>query len=172
MGFIYGWVKNILCFYIFLTAAMHLLPRGSYQKYVRFFCGLLLVILVITPILDLFGEDGALLEKVGQEEFFQEIYNIRLDTKYLEQGQKEAYIKQYEEAIEMDVGRMARQRQMMADQVTVRLNGEYEVESIQVRARPIEGGSPDGSEARGLKQELMEFYQIGERQVEIVEEGG
>ena len=37
MGYIYAWVKNLVCFYILLTVVLHLLPKDNYQKYVRFF---------------------------------------------------------------------------------------------------------------------------------------
>lgn len=39
MGYIYSWVKNLVCFYILLTVVLHLLPKENYQKYVRFFSG-------------------------------------------------------------------------------------------------------------------------------------
>ena len=56
MEAVYGWVRNLVCFYIFITAILHLLPKESYRKYIRFFTGLLLVILVLTPIFSLLGE--------------------------------------------------------------------------------------------------------------------
>ena len=51
MGYVFTWVKNLVCFYLLLTVVLHLLPRQSYRKYVRFFSGMLLTILVVSPVL-------------------------------------------------------------------------------------------------------------------------
>ena len=73
MDIIYAWVKNIVCYYIFLTVIFHLLPKSSYQKYVRFFSGMLLMILVVTPVLSVLGKEDVLLQKINQAGFFQEL---------------------------------------------------------------------------------------------------
>ncbi len=31
MELVYTWVKNIVCFYIFMNIIIHLLPKDSYQ---------------------------------------------------------------------------------------------------------------------------------------------
>lgn len=179
MDIIYNWVKNIVCFCIFLTMIHHLLPKDNYQKYVRFFSGMLLVILVVSPILSLFGKESVLLDRINRTSFFQEMDNLKLDTEYLEREQKEIYIRQYENAIGMDISRMAEEKQLNANQVEVRLSEEYQVDSIamQVNADAENGIAVEsislmdsGREYPAifeLKQELMEFYQIDEDQIDI-----
>ncbi len=51
---IYEWMKNLAVFYLFFTAVMNFLPDGKYNKYIRHFLGLLLILLLITPILQIF----------------------------------------------------------------------------------------------------------------------
>ena len=84
MGYVFTWVKNLVCFYLLLTVVLHLLPRQSYRKYVRFFSGMLLTILVVSPVLSLLGNEEALREKISQAEFFQDLDNHKLDTEHLE----------------------------------------------------------------------------------------
>lgn len=184
MEIIYGWVKNIVCFYIFMAIILHLLPQESYRKYVRFFSGMLLTILVVAPALSLFGKEEALMQKISQAGFFQELDNVKMDTKYLEQTQKKAYVKEYEKAIEMDVSQIAEGREMQVVWAKVQLSEEYQVESIRMEvALSGEDGSSiekasfgDDSreypEVYGLKQELMEFYRLGEGQVTVAVQGG
>lgn len=179
MEIIYNWVKNIVCFYIFMAVILHLLPRESYQKYVRFFSGILLTILVAAPVLSLFGKEEVLMQKISQAGFFQELDNVKLDTKHLEQAQKKAYVQEYERAIEMDVGRIAEGMGMEALWTNVQLSEEYQVESIGMEVALLEEeGSPVGKadfgeggreypKAYALKQELMEFYRLGEGQVTV-----
>ncbi|MFR1114317.1 MAG: stage III sporulation protein AF [Blautia sp.] len=51
---IYEWMKNLAVFYLFFTAVMNFLPDGAYGKYIRHFLGLLLILLLATPILQIF----------------------------------------------------------------------------------------------------------------------
>ena len=48
---IYSWIKCLAIFYILLTMLIHLVPTGKYQRYVRFFMGLLLIFMMSTPML-------------------------------------------------------------------------------------------------------------------------
>ena len=38
---LYLWIRNLAVFYIFFTAVLNLVPDKKYEKYVRFFMGLL-----------------------------------------------------------------------------------------------------------------------------------
>ena len=50
---IYEWMKNLAVLDLFFTAVMNFLPDGKYNKYIRHFLGLLLILLLITPILQM-----------------------------------------------------------------------------------------------------------------------
>ena len=176
MGYIYSWVKNLVCFYILLTVVLHLLPKENYQKYVRFFSGMLLTILVISPILSLMGNEEVIREKINQAEFFQGLDNLKLDTAHLEDKQKKLYREEYERALGMDVSRMAEDKQLLPRQVKVQLSEEYQVEFIEIIVSLGEDEifltdfAENGKEAQKvneLKKELMEFYRLAEGQVSI-----
>ena len=130
MELVYTWVKNIVCFYIFMNIIIHLLPKDSYRKYVRFFSGMLLMILVATPVLSVLGQEEVLMQKISQAGFFQELDNIKLDTAHLEQTQKKAYLQEYERAIEMDIERIAQGKGLNPLRTEARLSEDYRVESI------------------------------------------
>lgn len=180
MSYIYNWVKNLVCFYLLLTIVLHLLPKKSYRKYVRFFSGMLLAILIVSPALSLLGDEEALRQKIRQAEFFQEMDNIKLDSEHLELAQKERYLREYEEALGMDISRMAEEKQLDAQGVEVRLTEGYQVESIEMEVSLKEEGSlfmQKASYAEGgqeypqvyeLRQELMEYYRLNEGQISIV----
>lgn len=180
MSYIFSWVKNLVCFYLLLTVVLHLLPRQNYRKYVRFFSGMLLTILVVSPALTLLGNEEALREKISQAEFFQDMDNRKLDTAHLEITQKEIYIREYERALEMDVSRMAAEKQLTAQEVRVRLTTEYEVESIEMTVEAqgndeniftgeasLADDSAYNKQISELRQDLMEYYRINESQVSI-----
>ena len=45
---LYLWIRNLAVFYIFFTAVLNLIPDQKYEKYVRFFMGLLLIFMMST----------------------------------------------------------------------------------------------------------------------------
>ena len=177
MSYVYSWVKNLVCFYLFLTVVLHLLPKKNYQKYVRFFSGMLLTILVTSPILSLMGNEDLLKERVSQAGLFQELDNLKLDTAHLEDVQKEPYIREYERALELDVTRIAEEKELLVTEARVCLTEEYQVESIDVAAVLKEDGVVQKADflelgreypkVQELKQELMQFYQLDEDQIHI-----
>lgn len=180
MSAVYGWVKNIVYFYIFITAVLHLLPKSSYQKYVRFFGGLLLVILLITPIFDFFSNEGVLLDKISYLSFWQEMDTMQLDVAGMEGAQKKAYMSEYESAIENDVALMAEENELYVNQVSVSLNEDYTIGEIRLSVSLESPGgiylekitqndnSQEYPKVMKLKNKMIEFYQIESEQVQIV----
>lgn len=59
---LYTWIKNLAVFYILFTAILHLVPDEKYERYVRFFMGLLLLFMLSTPVFAIFGKSGELWE--------------------------------------------------------------------------------------------------------------
>ena len=49
MEAVYGWVKNIIYYMIFLSVVNNLLADSKYGKYIRFFSGMVLILLVVSP---------------------------------------------------------------------------------------------------------------------------
>lgn len=58
---LYAWIRSVAYFMVFSAVLSHVIPGRSYRKYIRFFTGLLLVILLLTPVMKLLG--------MGQEFF-------------------------------------------------------------------------------------------------------
>lgn len=183
MNVIYSWVKNLVCFYIFITAILHLLPKDSYRKYVKFFTGLLLVILVLTPVLSVLQDEENLYNKIEQAGFLQEMENLKLDTAYLEASQQKIYRREYEKAISMDIEQIVKRQEMSVNKVEVSLTEECQVERIYLEvglgendgAYPEKALFSEGAEYPAvyeLQKELGDFYQVEEEQVEIVVQGG
>ena len=55
IAFIYEWMENIAFYLVILVAIMQMIPKNSYQKYIRFFAGMILILMLAGPLLKLFG---------------------------------------------------------------------------------------------------------------------
>lgn len=65
-------VNDVAVFYLLEELVFHLLPEKSYGKYVRFYMGLLLVLLLLQPIFQIFDltqqmDANALIYELEQE---------------------------------------------------------------------------------------------------------
>lgn len=58
LDIIYEWIKNLAFYLVIMTAALEVLPGTAYKKYIQFFTGLVLILLVMTPVLKLTGAFG------------------------------------------------------------------------------------------------------------------
>ncbi|MEG0963394.1 MAG: stage III sporulation protein AF [Lachnospiraceae bacterium] len=184
MDAVYDWVENIVCFYIFITMILQILPKESYRKYIRFFTGLLLVIVVMTPLLNVLGKEETLSKEISRISFFQELDNRKLDTKHLEEAQKEVFLKEYETSIGVDISQMAQARGLDTQQVEVVLTKEYQLEEIKLvvsfqgnqglhlKKAVFSEEEKEYPSVQQLKQELMDAYQITKEQIEINVQGG
>lgn len=55
IAFIYDWMENIAFYLVILVAIMQMIPQNSYQKYIRFFAGMILILMLAGPLLKIFG---------------------------------------------------------------------------------------------------------------------
>jgi len=73
---------------------MQILPNDTYKKYVHFFTGLVLILLLMTPVLKILGMDN-LDSPLGQgKKFEQKMREIEKETEYLQEVQLEDYLQE------------------------------------------------------------------------------
>lgn len=89
---IYTWMQNLAYFFIFLSAVMNFIPDNSFRKYIQYFMGLLLMLLLLAPILQLFQLDGKIeisfsdyLEEEESRTVDWEEYAKELEEKYMQE---------------------------------------------------------------------------------------
>ena len=83
--YLYDWRYQITFYLVIFTAALQLLPSGNYRKYVRFFVGLVLILLVISPVLKLSGT-GDLSQMLSEKEQEVADFEETLHLKNVELG--------------------------------------------------------------------------------------
>ena len=80
--YICDWMQRIAYYLVIVTAILHMIPGEEYRRFVRFFTGLILVLLMAGPLLRLFDGNIDLSGIYDQEKYRAEIERI---TEYIEQ---------------------------------------------------------------------------------------
>lgn len=83
---IYRWMQNLAVYMILVAGFLQALPDNDYRKYVRFFCGLILIILLTQPILELAGMGGRITKLYETAEYEQMIREMENAEKIFEKG--------------------------------------------------------------------------------------
>ena len=70
-AYIYEWMKNVAFYLVIIVVALQMIPGETYKKYIRFFAGLILILMLAGPILNLFG-----MSELPKDEFKKELDRI------------------------------------------------------------------------------------------------
>ena len=91
---IYEWMKNLAVFYIFLTVVTHLVPDGRYVEYIRFFMGLLLILLLLSPLLELMNLKDSVENLIEQYAMEEQKLELQMQDFSVQESPLNEYIKQ------------------------------------------------------------------------------
>lgn len=112
------WVRNLAACMILIAAVMRILPRNHFEKYIRFYTGLLVLLLVIRPLLRLASLDDTLFQS------FQY---------YMEQMGDDTLEEQMQQAEEQrEAGISGEMEGQAAKQITGQIRSDVEREGMEV----------------------------------------
>ncbi|MBO5460643.1 MAG: stage III sporulation protein AF [Ruminococcus sp.] len=84
LDWLYQWMKNIAYYMLLISAVLTVLTGKEYQKYIQFFSGLVLIILLVTPFFRVAGMEVSLEEIYQNKAYEQEMKEIEMMGKYFE----------------------------------------------------------------------------------------
>lgn len=172
-----NWVRNIVCYLIFLTLICNLLPSGKYEKYVRLFGGMVLILVVIQPFTSSLQLDEKIAYYFETFSFQEEMSGLKEELGEMDRQRAETITKEYEQAAASDVERMAKEAGFSPVSVEVDIDSDQESETfgmvVQV-SLAVEGengtGEDDGEETYGEEKEnrAEQAVEVAVEQVEPV----
>ena len=154
------WLSSIVCYLIFTSAVMSLLPSGKYEKYLRLFAGCVLILLVLKPVTGGLGLEERLDALFRSVSFEYEIGEFSENLGEIEQKRMDRLFDEYEEKANEELIRLAEREGLAVGSARVRLArdpgsaGFGTIEGIEVRLlnrdmRPGEAGAADGAAQDG-----------------------
>ena len=68
LDYIYQWMENIAFYMVMVTVIMQLVSGTAYKKYIQFFAGMILILMISGPLLKIFG-----MEQFHSETYLREL---------------------------------------------------------------------------------------------------
>ena len=81
------WIQDISVYLIVMAAVMHAIPGKDYGKYIRFFSGLVLILMLSTPLLKLAGMEDTFRTLYRGKEYEMERREIERTEEIYEQSE-------------------------------------------------------------------------------------
>lgn len=82
--YIFDWIQNLAFYLVIITAVLQVIPGNSYKKYVQFFSGLVMILLMLTPVLKLTGIEKQFNDLYHSREYEMEKQEIERQKDYFE----------------------------------------------------------------------------------------
>lgn len=107
MSGLYSWVGNIVFYLIFITVVTSLLPNKKYERYLKLFAGMVLILLVLKPLTGSLRLEDKIAYYFESITFQNESDDLKKEILGMEQQRLGQMIAQYQEAVAGDVEAMA-----------------------------------------------------------------
>lgn len=158
---IYNYAKQILFFLLFMNLCMQLPGAAEYKRYVRFVFGMVLILLCLTPVVRIFGEEDRISYYLRKNLLQSEMARSDADLFLTEGDRKNAIVEAYKEELCRQLVTLLQEETLhllQADFVLSEDEAEYgKIEAIFVVAQYSSGGN----------QITIEPVQIGESKQEV-----
>jgi len=103
MDLIFEWIRNIVIYVVLNTIIMNLLGNSSYKKYVSIVSGMILVLIVITPVIKLLQLEPNFNFFFKSNDFAIEASEFEMELRQMEEEQVSMIFKEYEQKIKNQV---------------------------------------------------------------------
>ena len=189
MESIYNYAKEILFFLLFMNLCMQLPGATEYKRYVRFVFGIVLILLCLTPIVRMFGDEERISYYLRKNLLQSELANSDAELFLAEGNRKNAIVEAYKEELCEQLVSLLQEEMLhllQADFVLSEDETEYgKIEEIFVVAQYSSGGSSitiepvqigkSRQEAEFLspmeihiKNKLAVFYNVEESNINVI----
>ena len=81
--FLYEWIQNLAFYLVIITAVLQILPGKNYKRYIQFFSGMVMILLMLTPVLKLTGKEDTFYSLYHSKEYEMEKEEIERQKDYL-----------------------------------------------------------------------------------------
>lgn len=159
------WVQRIAIYIILVTVLRSLISKPQYQQYFRFVSGLILILILITPVLGMFSNDSQLYGILNQHIYQQDLDDIASSLQLAEGQRKELIREEYRKAVSSQISEIAKGQGVVVQELQVTLDTQDQVSHLEVHLESEP--SPTKAALHEFRLILQQYYQLGEENVVI-----
>ena len=132
MAAFYEWLRNIVICLFLISLIYQLFPDSDYKKYMRVAAGLILIVVVMTPVLKTFGADIKLSYFLNLETLKTELEAIHYpEQMYAAEQERFKYATEnYKNQLETDVAALFQNHPIVLKNVSVEIDEEADSENF------------------------------------------
>ena len=161
-------VKKVVVFCLVSFVILELSPKEEYRKYLNLFTGMVLILLLISPIYQLFTGKVPINDELQKYYLKNELKDMNSYFGEYDKMRVDTITSEYREQIEQHIGDIARQNQMAVEEVYVTLNTDVESEEfLQVTAVSLKVSKKYRDESLKIREIVMEQQDSAESLSEI-----
>lgn len=173
MSSIYTWVKNIVCFMCILNLILQILPGKSYHKYVHFFGGVLLIIIVLNPLADLAKVSAGFEQVWRTESIKEELQDLEVGMQGIEELRTDTINDAYKAEIERQIEEIVMAYGFTPKKTTITYDknedGVLIVKFVNLEVSWNSGEKKvSGEDITNIKNEIKEIYHILAQNINII----
>lgn len=194
MDAVLKWVCDIAVYLILITIILQVIPK-RFRKYISFFTGVLLIILVISPVTGLFNADSALADYFEIEEMRQVLNDMEDMIKFTENVSEEKLIENYSGQIKNKLAELIKEYGFRITDVKVdwnleageekygsikgiyivldekRTQGAVVIEPVKITIGEQKADSYTENEIKEMKKIIAGFYNLEDSHINIMIQG-
>ena len=160
------WVQRIAIYIVLVTVLRSLIGKPQYQQYFRFVSGLILILLLITPVFGLLSDDSRLYGILNRYVYQQDLDDIASSLQLAEGQMKELIREEYRNAVSGQIKELAEGQGLVVQEIQITLDTQGEVSRLEVYLKSQEP-SPTKATLHEFRLLLQQYYQLGEENVVI-----
>lgn len=162
-------VQNILIYYLILSVLMALISNSSYKKYIEMFSGLVMIIIILNPLIKLFGAEGTLDMELQKNQLYEITQAESESIMVAELKQSDAVLEQYQNTIRQQVNAVMENYDYYATDVAITIDDSLESDSFG-QVKEIEVFCLKGTDENIAEASTIEEVEIPEIKIKTKEE--
>lgn len=160
------WIHQIVTYVILITVLRGLIRKPNYEQYFRFFSGIILILLVISPVLHYIKQDTQWYDMLQEKLLQIDMDSIREELAVTEGKRQEVIMEQYEAQIEEQIIAFGREENIRIEEVVFQISEEGEIQRMEIHLGTEENAGKLTKEMlRNFRQKLCKRYELQEEQV-------
>lgn len=179
MDAVYGWVKNIICCLCLLEMLYHIIQNAEYQKYLRFFGGIIFMLLTVGPLLDFFDLQASFGEALRFSLRQEDARNLQEAAESLAELQNERIDEAYQSELKRQIEAIVKGHDRYPVQTYVTLREEdgirrilkVEIQITGERDKRSMGTEGAEDEIEAIRSEISAVYDVGKENISITVKG-